>query len=86
MYHINKWPNTKITNSGKIGRVFGIGVSKSGISAVADCNHNCAHIYNANNNLVRTLDNKGQGKSQFKHPVGIAFDSKDYLYVSGKLW
>ena len=82
MYHINKWPNTKITNGGNIGRVSGIAVSKSGISAVADYNHHCIHIYNANNNLVMTLGNKGKGNGQFKHPVGVAFDNKNCLYVS----
>ena len=82
VYRVNKWPNTKITNGGKIGRVSRIGFSKSGVWAAADYNSHSVHVCDANDNLIKTIGIKGQGNSQFKHPVGVAFDNKNCLYVS----
>ena len=84
LYHINhiKFPKRIKTNGGTMGRMFGVGFSKTGTWAAADYNNHCVHVCNANNELVKLFGNKGQGNGQFEHPVGVTFDNKNCLYVS----
>ena len=83
-YHIKhiQLPNRIKTNGGKMGRVFRMGFSNTGIWAIADFSNHCIHVCDANNELIKIFGNKGKAKYQFNHPVGITFDSEGCLYVS----
>ena len=83
-YHIKhiQWPTRTKTNGGKMGRMFGIGFSDTGVWAAADYSNHCVHVCDVNNELIKIFGNKGKGDNQFNHPVGITFDSEGCLYVS----
>ena len=83
-YHIKliQWPTRIKTNGGKMGRMHGIAFSKTSIWAIADYSNHCVHICDASNELIKIIGDKGSGKDQFNHPVGVTFDSEGCLYVS----
>ena len=83
-YHIKhiEWPTRTKTNGGKMGRMHGIGFSKTGVWAAADYSNHCVHVCDDNNELIKIFGSKGKGNNQFNHPVGITFDSEGCLYVS----
>ena len=83
-YHIKhiQWPTKAKTNGGKMGRMHGIAFSKTGVWVTADYSNHCVHVCDANNELIKIIGSKGNGKDQFNHPVGITFDNEGCLYVS----
>lgn len=83
-YHIKdiQWPNRTKTNGGKMGRMFGIAFSTTGVWATADYSNDCVHVCDASNELIKIIGSKGNGKDQFNHPVGVTFDDEGCLYVS----
>ena len=41
------------------------------------------HVYNVDDELIKIFGNKGKADRHFDHPVGVAFDNKNCLYVYG---
>ena len=70
-----KKPIKVINNSGNMGKPWGIAFGKEGMWAVADSSNDCVYIFNAFDQLIRTLYN-------LRGPKGVAFCIGNSIYVS----
>ena len=64
-------------NDGKMGKPWGIALGKNGIWAVADSTTDCIYILDKQDKLIKEI----RGIS---HPVGLAVDDNNHVYVSDK--
>ena len=66
----------------RMGAPWGIAFGRDGMWAVADNSNNCVWIFNSKDELIDKFGSKGTGNGEFNWPLGIAFDAKNYLYVT----
>jgi len=77
---LNK-PRKIVNNDGQIGYPWGIAFCKNGMWAVADLTNHCIHIFDDQDQLVRTFGSKGSSEGQLYCPRGIKFQN-DHLFVA----
>ena len=58
-----------------------ISFSKNGTWAVTDSSKHCVHLFNGEDQLVKTFGTIGSANGEFKNPKGVVFDGDDHLYV-----
>jgi len=80
-YSLLDKPNKIINNNGKMGIPWGVAFSRRDVWAVADYSNHCVYLFDANDQLIKTVGNKGSGNGQFKAPFGITYDEDNNLYV-----
>ena len=70
-------PNKIITSHDhSFGQLWGIACCNNGMWAVADCIKKCVHVFDSQDNLIKTIGSRGN-----KSPFYIAFDDNNDLYV-----
>ena len=74
-------PSKIVNANGDMISPKGIIFSKDGMWAVADWFNHCVYMFNDKDQLVRKLGSYGTGNGQFKNPQGVAFGSRNHLYV-----
>ena len=75
-------PSKIINNSGKMGVPWGISFGNNGLWAAAIYDRDCVHVFDSQDQLLRTFGSSGNGNGEFSWPYGLAFDVKNDLYVS----
>jgi len=80
-YYVLDKPN-KIVDGGGLQLPRGIAFGKDGIWAVGDDSNHCVWMFDSEDNLIRKIGSKGNGKGQFNCPLGVAFDPDGHLYVA----
>ena len=58
-----------------------ISFSKNGTWAVTDSSKHCVHLFNGEDQLVKTFGTIGSTNGEFNNPKGVVFDGDDHLYV-----
>ena len=76
-------PSKIVNNGGTMGTPWGIAFGKNGMWAVADTSEHCVFMFDEQDRLIGKIGNQGSGKGQLNHPIGVTFDSNNYLYVAG---
>ena len=72
---------SKVLNIDNIKAPGHISFSKNGTWAVTDSSKHCVHLFNGEDQLVKTFGSIGSANGEFKNPKGVAFDGDDHLYV-----
>ena len=78
---LNK-PSKIVNNEGRMARPWGIGFSRNGKWAVADCTSHCVYLYDGEDHLVRKIGTRGYNSGQFDGLTGVTFDDDDHLYIT----
>ncbi|XP_065916814.1 tripartite motif-containing protein 2-like [Dysidea avara] len=84
-YSLLDKPKKTINNNSTMGKLWSIAFSSNGVWAVADYSKHCVYLFDANDQLVKTLGNSGNygsANGHFKSPFGITYDEDNNLYVA----
>jgi len=74
-------PSKIVENDERMGKPLGIAFGKDGLWAVVHLANNCICVYDDQDELIRNFGSFGGRDSQFIHPIALAFDAMNNLYV-----
>jgi len=77
-YQLLELPNKTVCNSSIIGQPWGIAFGRNGLWAVTDFTKYCVHVFNEQDELVRTFGTS----NSLNCPRGVAFDNDNHLHVA----
>ena len=80
-YQLLHLANKTVHNIHSMGQPWGIAFGRNGIWAVADFTKHCVHIFDDQDQLIKTFGTCS-GSGPLNSPRGVAFDDDNHLYVA----
>ena len=73
--------NKSVDIDGKLIRKIAFS-NRAGMYAVSDNSKHCVYIFDDKDSFVKEFGSQGSEDGQFDGPLGVTFDSHDYLYIA----